>query len=910
MRFLLSLAAIAAIAATLFFNFSGATTHAQALQASDAGAFVYVSPAPNASTASAATTIAVRGSEAVAPGSLDPHLFSVVGSASGSHQGEVVVARDGQTVIFKPSAAFTPGETVTVAVGAGLRTSSGATLPAAQWQFTVSPKPYPYSYNTEEMLKLEAQPSVSSSSERAQPVALSAGKALSITAVLKSPHYVTAPDWPAQLIITRTAAALGEGLIFWSPYSLVNASQLPHLAIFDDNANLVYKQSATQLLLDFKRQPNGLLSYFDIATHAFYVLDNTYNRVDTWTAGNGLVTDPHDLQVLPNGHALLMIYDFQPADLSSVGGLTNTTVIDLVIQELDQDKNVVFEWNSRDHIAFTDTYIPLNTAQVDYVHGNALQLDTDGNLMLSSRHLSEITKIDRSTGAIIWRMGGKNNQFTFIGDQELPGVGPFSFQHDIRRLDNGNITLYDNGNQFMTAGIRGSRGVEYALDETAKTATLVREFRLTPDVRSDYMGNLQRLPNGNSLIGWGGGTLSAPLARPSEAITEFTPEGEAALDINVDIPYVSYRAYRFPWQGFPTTPPKLVAITTTTPISLYYSWNGATEVVSYTVSGGPSPSTLTPFAAQPKTGFEDSTALDAAAAGDCFFQVLPHQKENRPSLASNVVYVGDAACASAVTVQPAGASGLSVPIPTARGVSTVTLDIAAGTVTSATIFAVAPSTAITQPPAGFALAGLSFDLSTSLDDELSGMSSQVTPFAKPVQVTIAYGAAQLGHVAVLTLARWDPTTQSWSSDGISLATNDTGNQQFTAQVNRPGVYALVYPRSASNRAPAATIDLAVAPVPEPNTPDAAIPPVVIDVVANDTDADNDPLTIIAVSQPQHGTAVIADNKVVYTPRSDYAGFDQFTYVVADGHGEQATGTVYVSTAVNRAFLPLLKLNAQ
>ena len=81
----------------------------------------------------------------------------------------------------------------------------------------------------------------------------------------------------------------------------------------------------------------------------------------------------------------------------------------------------------------TDTVgVDLTGAIVDYAHGNAIEVDGDGNLILSSRHFSEVTKINRLSGEIMWRWGGKNNQFTFIGDST-----GFSYQHTIRRLPAG-----------------------------------------------------------------------------------------------------------------------------------------------------------------------------------------------------------------------------------------------------------------------------------------------------------------------------------------------------------------------------------------------------------------------------------------------------------------------------------------
>lgn len=91
----------------------------------------------------------------------------------------------------------------------------------------------------------------------------------------------------------------------------------------------------------------------------------------------------------------------------SAAAILTLQLWDAIIQELDQSKNVVFQWRSWDHFRITDaTHEDLTAALVDYVHANALEVDNDGNILLSSRHLDEITKIDRQTGNIIWRLDG------------------------------------------------------------------------------------------------------------------------------------------------------------------------------------------------------------------------------------------------------------------------------------------------------------------------------------------------------------------------------------------------------------------------------------------------------------------------------------------------------------------------
>ena len=148
--------------------------------------------------------------------------------------------------------------------------------------------------------------------------------------------------------------------------------------------------------------------------------------------------------------------------------------------------------------------------------------------------MDEVTKIDRQTGEVIWRWGGgacKNNQFTFINDP----IG-FSHQHDIRKLDNGNFTVFDNGNLHSPSF---SRFVEYQLDEVNKLAFLVWEFINDPVSYSYAMGNARRLPNHNTFIGWGTGT--------SPAISEVTPNGEIALFLSLPDTILNYRGFKFRW---------------------------------------------------------------------------------------------------------------------------------------------------------------------------------------------------------------------------------------------------------------------------------------------------------------------------------------------------------------------------
>lgn len=344
------------------------------------------------------------------------------------------------------------------------------------------------------------------------------------------------PELPAyELSVTGPTA---PGNLFVADIRFGGGTYLTHLMIIGSDGLPVFHRQLPSAGYDFKVQGRRL-TYFDGAAGAHFALDANHSIVDSYRCGNGYPSNSHELILLPDGHALFMSYDRQWVDMSAVvaGGDPNATVTGLIIQELDLEKDVVFQWRSWDHFQITDvTSRSLTAAIVDYAHGNFIEPDTDGNLLISSRHMDEVTKIDRETGGIIWRLGGKNNQFTFVNDPDR-----FSQQHSARRLTNGHLLLYDNGNLHSPSR---SRAVEYELDEVDRIATLVWQYRNTPDSYGAAMGSVQRLPNGNTIIGWGSTNPTA---------TEVTPGGEKVAELNFPTGTFSYRAFRFEW------PPRLSA---------------------------------------------------------------------------------------------------------------------------------------------------------------------------------------------------------------------------------------------------------------------------------------------------------------------------------------------------------------
>jgi len=440
----------------------------------------------------------------------DKTSFTITGSKSGSHTGKIILVENNRKIIFDPDMPFEYDEIV------NLRINVDEYIPARYRNGVIE-----HSFSTQKTNITVNNTLLFSTSGDSY--------------FFKYNSYQAPFQFGEIPEITVLNSNPTEGKIFLSNFPFTNIPSTPFLLTLNNNGSVHTAIRMQENAADFKKSDRGTLTYFSDEEAKFYEMDINYKIIDSFYCGNGYSTDIHELKVLSNSHALLMSYDAQVVDMSAIvpGGNPNASVIGLIIQEIDENKNVVFQWRSWDHIPITDSrHQDLTSAAIDYVHGNAIEQDNDGNLLISSRHLDEITKINRSSGDIIWRLGGTKNQFSFNNDPEQ-----FTYQHGIRRLPNGNIILFDNGNFHSPPH---SRAVEYSLDETNKTATLVWQYRNTPDIFGFAMGFAQRLNNGNTFISWGSTNPSA---------TEVTPDGNIVQEVSLPPGIFSYRTYKYDWDG-------------------------------------------------------------------------------------------------------------------------------------------------------------------------------------------------------------------------------------------------------------------------------------------------------------------------------------------------------------------------
>ena len=488
--------------------------------------YQYVFPKPDSRYVSTETNIILRPGIEIEKSSVTPSLIRVEGSRSGVHRGEMVLSDDQRTVVFNLRQPLFENERVSVDVAAGLRGTDGSIIEGVSFRFSTSISPRTLA---QEIQEPASEPSSFVATGDSLPT-----------------------DFPPLKVDTVSNPAPGE--LFLGVFSGIGGSSTyaNYLIVADNKGKaLAYKRIGTLVnpfAYMFKADPSGLYSYIDRTPTAtnIRVVDSTFKQVDTYPTGNPTTASHADFLLLPNGHALVLYFDVKTIDMSKIvqRGHPAANVTGCLIQEFDLNKNVVFQWSGFDYLPITDTYEDTLAASFAYSHVNGLDLDHDGNILISSRHMSQIVKIDRNTGDVIWRLGGKRNEFTFLNERPENNPLYFSYPHHVQRLQNGNIILFDNGNQRAT---KYSRVVEYRLDEVNKTATLAWEYRHTPDIYASAQGSVQRLPNGNTLIGWGDASLQG-----QTAVTEIHPDKTLAFELKLPLGYRSMRVYRLPWKA--TTP--------------------------------------------------------------------------------------------------------------------------------------------------------------------------------------------------------------------------------------------------------------------------------------------------------------------------------------------------------------------
>jgi hypothetical protein len=542
-----------------------------------AGSTLAVLPFPGTAAAAPGSLIALP---AVAPAQVASLV--VAGSSSGAHRGHLAAQPGGRGTAFLPDRPFSAGERVTVSAAlhsaAAARASGVAHGRVLRWSFTVA----------------------------SPPTGPAANPAWPPSAALKPvpvQQFFSAPGLrPPTVQVTVPDADPGAGDVFLDP---VNASQNGPM-ILDGQGRVVWFDplpGGAAFDLQVQRyQERPVLTWFQgsvvppgYGVGEEEIVDRSYRTIATVRAGEGYQVDLHDFQITPQGTALFTVFAPVAADLSSVGGSRHGVALDSILQEVDiRSGRVLWEWHALGHVPIAQSRAgtPIPNSPYDWFHANSIDIAPNGDLVISARSTWAVYDIDRHTGAIRWQLGGRGSSFA-MG----PGTN-FEWQHDARVQPDGTVTLFDNASDPQEE--RASRVLELALDTRTMRATLAHSDTHRPGLLSPSQGNAQRLPDGNTFVGWG--------QLPN--LTEYGPQGAVLLDAALPAPADSYRAFRFPWQGQPASPPSLALQPGPAgALTVYASWNGATAVAHWRVLAGPAAGRLSALATAPKGGFETAIAV-------------------------------------------------------------------------------------------------------------------------------------------------------------------------------------------------------------------------------------------------------------------------------------------------------------
>ncbi|MCW2964073.1 MAG: hypothetical protein JWO17_1325 [Actinomycetia bacterium] len=363
-----------------------------------------------------------------------------------------------------------------------------------------------------------------------------------------------APSAPPPVTILTSKGNLGDGDIFISPTG-GTATYANGPEILDAQGKVVWFHPVPQgqTAADFRAQTyrgKRVLTWWQgtglggLAQGTDYIYDDHYRQIATVQAGNGLQADGHEFLITPWNTALILAYTKATADLTSIGGPANQTVINGVVQEIDiQTGKVLFEWNSADHVPFGQSEQPLPASPStpwDWFHINAVHVDTDHNLLVDARNTWTAYKVNRHSGDIVWQLGGKASSFTLRAapGQVLDNANEiFAWQHDAEALGHDVYTLFDN-EAAGSPQLPYSRAVTVKLDEQNRVATLVGSVSQPEGLSAPSQGNAQTTVDGNLFVGWG--------ALPY--FSAFDPAGNRVFDAQFPAGVNSYRAYFLPWE--------------------------------------------------------------------------------------------------------------------------------------------------------------------------------------------------------------------------------------------------------------------------------------------------------------------------------------------------------------------------
>lgn len=344
------------------------------------------------------------------------------------------------------------------------------------------------------------------------------------------------------------------------------------------------------------------------------VYDQHYRKVATLTGQGGWIISEHEM-VISGGNAWVTAYKSVPMNLTPYGGSPNGVVLDCAVQEYNLKTGaLMYTWDALNPSGVPN--VPLSQSQTrpspgipwDVYHINSIQLTGHETFLVSLRNTWSAYLVNRATNAIEWTLSGNPKLSTFT----LPAAARFHWQHDVELHSGGLVSVFDdaccaiagvNAKGQATFGPKSgpTRGLVLKLNTKAHTGSLAGQYVRTKNLTFDtaFLGNTDLLPGGNVAVGWG----SQPF------FSEYSKSGRLLLAASWPLPDISYRTYVQNWVGSPYFPPSGAVRTSRGKDTVYASWDGSTQVVSWRVLGGSDAKHLKAVATKAKTGFETAIAV-------------------------------------------------------------------------------------------------------------------------------------------------------------------------------------------------------------------------------------------------------------------------------------------------------------
>ncbi|MFA9400786.1 MAG: arylsulfotransferase family protein [Acidobacteriota bacterium] len=380
------------------------------------------------------------------------------------------------------------------------------------------------------------------------------------------------------------------------------------------------------------------------------ILNNKYKKIATANPGNGYGANIHEFELTGRDTALVQAYRGVKYDLTPVGGPADGKIMDNIIQEVDiKTGAVLWEWHAVGNVGIksSQTAPPEDGAVWDYFHTNAVKADGKG-ILVSGRRQSTVYRINRDNARVMWRLRGDGVKPKTSDFKIAPGA-EWGYQHDMERLPNGDISLFDNGQDRPTTNVPVINEESSVLvlrlsgKGNNRKASLVKRYTHKPDhdagshgpgpLLAETQGSARLLENGNWFAGWG----------QVLQMTEFAPGGEIVWDATFPSTGQntnSYRSFAAPWNGKPTDRPSIASEADGDGAKVYVSWNGSTKVQSWKVLTGATADSLTEVGS---SNWKDLETMISVPTVDSKVRVVAYDGKGEKIGESGLIAVGQQA---------------------------------------------------------------------------------------------------------------------------------------------------------------------------------------------------------------------------------------------------------------------------